>query len=96
MVEASISLPVIILVVMLMLRLFTFYLEILNTGIKAHEEALERWNEPGKLRIETVTKARRVSLVKGGILLSGVGKDLSCKMYLFNEDEIVRMGEINA
>ena len=41
MVEAAISLPVIIITAMLLIRLFVFYLDILTTGIKEHREALE-------------------------------------------------------
>lgn len=96
MVEASISLPVIILVVMLMLRLFTFYLEILNTGIKEHEKAVENWRSFDKPYIDTFRRTKKVSMLKGGILLGDVGKNMELKAYLFNEDMLVRMGEINA
>ena len=41
MVEAAISLPLIIITAMLLVRMFVFYLDILTTGIKAHREALE-------------------------------------------------------
>ena len=41
MVEAAISLPLIIITAMLMIRLFVFYLDILTTGIKEHREAMK-------------------------------------------------------
>ena len=41
MVEAAISLPLILITAMLLIRMFVFYLDILTTGIKEHREALE-------------------------------------------------------
>ena len=39
MIEAAISLPLIILTAMLLIRMFVFYLDILTAGIKEHREA---------------------------------------------------------
>ena len=40
MIEAAISLPLIILTAMLLIRMFVFYLDILTTGIREHRKAL--------------------------------------------------------
>ena len=95
MVEAGISLPVIILMVMLMLRLFTFYLEILNTGIKSHEEAIEGWMHFNKPYVVVDEKKKKVFMLRGGLLLRNVSKEIRTRSYLFNEDLMVRAVEMN-
>lgn len=94
MVEASISVPIIILAVMLLLRLFCFYLEIITTSIKAHEEALEAWDAysgNGMKRYEATSKAE---MIKGGLLGFDLEKKIVTKEYLLNEDNMVRLREV--
>ena len=40
MVEAAISLPLILITAMLLIRMFVFYMDILTTGIREHRAAL--------------------------------------------------------
>lgn len=94
MVEAGISLPVILLAAMLLLRMFIFYLEILTTGIAEHREAMELQDSYRGAFIRTYTDDRRVRMLKGGLLRIDVGKDLETRAYMINEDILVRSGEI--
>ncbi len=94
MVEAAISLPVIILAAMLMLRLFTFYLEILTTGIHEHREAMEAQDSYSGVFLKTHHDSKEVRMLHGGLLLTDVSKRLETKAYLINEDVLVRSGEI--
>lgn len=90
MVEGAISLPLIILTAMLMVRMFTFYLEILNTSVACHVEALERWDSYGGIGMQIYKNSEEVKLLKGGVLLFDVGKEINTKLYMLNEDLIVR------
>lgn len=94
MVEAAIIYPVIIMAVMLMLRLFTFYLEILNTGIKSHEKAMSVLNKTDRKVIEKYEDDKTVKLLPGGILFTAADKKIRTRAYIFNEDVIVRAGEV--
>ena len=94
MVEAAISLPVIILAAMLMLRLLTFYLEILTAGISEHKEALSAQDSYNGAFIRTYRDSREINMLHGGLLLMDVSKKLETKAYLINEDMLVRSGEI--
>ena len=94
MVEAAISLPVIILAAMLMLRLFTFYLEILTAGISEHKEAMEAQDSYRGVAMKTYHDSKDVVMLRGGLLLANVSKKIETKAYLTNEDLLVRSGEI--
>lgn len=89
-VEASIVMPLIILIIILMLRVLVFYLEIINMGVKEHEEAFSRWDESEAAVIEIYETEESVSLLPGGILESEFGKTLQVKAYFLNEDAFVR------
>ena len=94
MTEAAISLPLIILASMLMLRMFVFYLDILNTGISEHRKALEMQDSYRGVFIRTYEEEKQVELLKGGLLAKNAVKRLKTKAYLINEDILVRSGEI--
>lgn len=94
MVEAAIALPIIILAIMLLIRLFTFYLQILNTGIKEHEKALEAWDKYSGKTMKVYESIEDVEMVKGGLLGFDVHKRINSKAYFFNEDVLVRAGEL--
>lgn len=94
MVEAAISLPIIILAAMLMLRMFTFYLEILTTGISEHKEAMEAQDSYSGAFLRTYRDTKIVKMLHGGLLLIDVSKKTETKAYMINEDILVRTGEI--
>lgn len=94
MVEAAVSLPVILLTAMLMIRLLVFYLEILTAGIDEHREALAAQDAYNGALMRTYEDERRVDMLSGGILKRGVSKRIEVKAYLINEDFLVRSGEI--
>lgn len=93
MIEAALSLPLILITVMLLVRLFVFYLDILTTGIKEHREALEAQDSYKGAVIRTYETTEEVIMMKGGILKDYVSKKLDVKAYLINEDFLVRSGE---
>lgn len=94
MVEAAIALPVIILAAMLMLRLFTFYLEILTTGISEHREAMAAQDSYSGASIKTYRDSEEIKMLHGGLLMIDVSKEVEIKAYMINEDLLVRTGEI--
>jgi len=93
MVEAAISLPVIIITAMLMIRLFVFYLDILTAGIKAHREAMEAQDAYRGVMLRTYEAAEEVTLLRGGVLRNNVSKRIDVKAFLINEDFLVKSGE---
>ena len=93
MVEAAISLPLIIITAMLLVRTFVFYLDILSSGIKAHREALEAQDAYKGVMIRTRETEEKVTLLSGGVLRSNAVKEIKVKTYLINEDFLVRSGE---
>lgn len=94
MVEAAVSLPIIILAAMLLIRLFVFYLEILTTGIEKHKEVMEKQDAYRGAFIRTHSDEEEISLLRGGLLIMDVSKRLETKAYMINEDMLVRSGEI--
>lgn len=94
MVEAAISLPIIILAAMLMLRMFTFYLEILTTGIKEHREAMKAQDSYRGVFLRTYRDDEEIKMLHGGLLMIDVSKRTETKAYMINEDVLVRSGEI--
>lgn len=94
MVEAAISLPLIILTAMLMVRMFTFYIEILTTGIEEHRAALERQDVYRGAAMRTYSSEKEIYLLSGGVLMTDVSKRLDTRAYLINEDLLVRSGMI--
>ena len=93
MVEAAIVYPILIIACMLMIRLFTFYLEILNTGIADHMKALEAWDSYSGAGFRTYTDVSEVKMIRGGLLVRDVSKRIETKAYMLNEDLMVRAGE---
>ena len=94
MIEAAISIPLIILTAMLLIRLFVFYLDILTTGIEEHRKALEAQDSYKGSVMRTYEEETDVDMLKGGILQKDVSKRIKVKAYLINEDLLVRSGEI--
>lgn len=94
MIEAAISIPLIILTAMLMIRLFVFYLDILTTGIKEHRKALEAQDSYKGAVMRAYEERAYVDLLEGGVLQRDVSKRIEVKAYLINEDLLVRSGEI--
>lgn len=94
MVEGAISLPLIILTAMLLLRTFTFYLEILNTSVSEHLYALEKTDEYRGSGFQVYKNTKDVSMLRGGISKFDVKKEIYTKCYMLNEDLMVRAGEV--
>ena len=93
MAEAAISLPLVILTAVLLIRVFTFYLEILNTSIAEHMEALDRWDNYSGIGMQVYKNTEDVSLLRGGVLLFDAKKEINTKAYMLNEDLMVRASD---
>ena len=94
MVEGAISLPLVILTAMLLLRTFTFYLEILSTSVGEHMDALEKQDDYRGTGLRVYVDSEEVKLLKGGVLLFDVSKEINTKCYMLNEDLMVRSIEV--
>ena len=94
MVEAAVSLPIIILAAMLLIRLFVFYLEILTTGIERHKAVMEEQDAYRGAFIRTYRDEEYISMLRGGLLRMDVHKRIEIKAYMINEDILVRSGEM--
>ena len=93
MVEAAVAMPVLILTAMLLLRLFTFYLEILNAGISEHLTALEAWDNYAGAGFRKYSSVREVSMLRGVLLHMDLVKEIDTGSYMINEDVLVRAGD---
>jgi hypothetical protein len=93
-VEAALIMPVIILTSMLLLRTFTFYLEILSTGISEHMTALEASDEYRGAGVRRYNAEKEVKMLRGGLLRFDLTKRISTRSYMINEDLLVRAGEV--
>lgn len=94
MVEASITMPIIILTTILLLRVFTFYLEILDTSIKSHEKAIAASTNDEEGRMKLYKKNFEVIMMRTGVLKFDLKKNIETKIYIYSEDEIIRAGEL--
>ncbi len=94
MIEAAVTLPLLILTAMLLLRVFTFYLEILSTGITEHMTALEAWDNYRGIGVRKYTSHREIKMIRGGILNFDLVKSIDTDSNLLNEDNLVRAGEL--
>ena len=92
--EAAVIMPLIILTSMLLLRTFTFYLEILSTGISEHMRALEACDGYRGAGVRKYSTEKEIRMLKGGLLKIDLTKRIDTSSYMINEDLLVRAGEI--
>lgn len=92
MAEAAIVLPVVILTVMLLLRVFVFYLQILDKSFCEHKEAMKAWDSYRGAGLKQYSDSTDVYLLRGGILRKTLSKRIDTRVYLINEDLLVRAG----
>lgn len=90
MVEASIVLPLVILVAMLLIRVMVFYMEILCAGVRLHGNTIAEQTDRLDITIKRNVREDRVDLAPGGVLRHSPGKDLKAEWYLINFDQQVR------
>ncbi len=94
MTEAAITMPLMILTAMLLIRVFTFYLEILSAGISEHMTALEAWDSYRGIGVRKYSSQREVRMLKGGVLKIDLVKTIDTRSCLLNEDNLVRAGDL--
>lgn len=89
-VEASVALPIIILTVLLLVRIFAFYLEILVTGIKEHEIVYDKWKTYEDKGVTKYSREVEIKMMRGGILGFDLVRTLEVSTHLCNEDLLAR------
>ena len=92
--EAAVIMPLIILTSMLLLRTFTFYLEILSTGINEHMTALQASDNYRGAGVKKYNAEKEIKMLKGGVLHIDLTKKINTSSYMINEDLLVRAGDI--
>ena len=93
MVEASIVLPIIILVIMLLIRLCTFYLECLITQTNMHRKMLSKWDSTRSPVIKTLNDSRDINYANLGLAEGLIRKTIDVKGFTLCEDKFVRVGD---
>lgn len=89
-VEAAIVIPIITGVVMLILHLFVFYLNILATGARAHQEAWKKWTESEAIIVNVNRRIAKTQMLSKGMLDFLPENEREILFYDLNEDRIVR------
>ncbi len=67
MIEAGIAMPIVILAAVLLVRVFTFYIEILTTGVDEHLKALERIDNSSGYSFKKYEATKEIHMMKGGL-----------------------------
>ena len=93
MVEASIVLPIIILVIMLLVRLCTFYLECLITQTNMHRKMLVKWDNTNSPVVKTISDIRDINYANLGLAEGLIRKSVEVKGFSVCEDKFVRVGD---
>ena len=93
MVEASIVLPIIILVIMLLIRLCTFYLECLITQTNMHRKMLSKWDSTKSPVVKALNDSRDINYANLGLAEGLIRKTIEVKGFVVSEDKLVRVGD---
>lgn len=92
-IEASIVLPIIILVIMLLIRLCTFYLECLITQANMHHKMLSKWDSTSSPVVKTINDYRDINYANFGLAEGLIRKTVEVKGFAVREDKFVRVGD---
>lgn len=92
MVEASIVLPIVILVIMLLIRLCTFYLECLISQTNLHYQMLKKWDLCKSPIIRTIENEKEINYMNKGLAEGLLRKNIKARAYSICEDSLVRIG----
>lgn len=93
MVEASIVLPIIILVIMLLVRLCTFYLECLIAQTNMHRKMLVKWDNTNSPIVKTISETRDINYANLGLAEGLIRKSVEVKGFSVCEEKFVRVGD---
>ncbi|NLY82079.1 MAG: hypothetical protein GX078_04815 [Clostridiales bacterium] len=89
-IEASITMPIIILVTMMLIKLTVFFYDILSTRVDLHQELINQSKEFDKCYVKVIEDQRDLSLMSGvGISVKIYGKE-----HVFSEGKIVMAGDL--
>lgn len=91
-VEASIVLPIIILVIILLIRLCTFYLECLISQTNLHSQMLDKWDASRSPIVKSFDERKNVNYMNKGLAEDMLNKTIEAKAYSICEDNLVRAG----
>ena len=90
MVEASIVLPIIILV---LIRLCTFYLECLIAQTNMHRKMLSKWDSTKSPVVKALNDSRDINYANLGLAEGLIRKTIEVKGFTLCEDKFVRVGD---
>ena len=93
MVEASIVLPIIILVIMLLVRLCTFYLECLIAQTNMHRKMLVKWDKTNSPIVKTISETKDINYANLGLAEGLIRKSVEVKGFSVCEEKFVRVGD---
>ncbi|MBK5253643.1 MAG: hypothetical protein JJE03_04135 [Peptostreptococcaceae bacterium] len=89
-IEASITMPIIILITMLLIRLTVFFYDVLNTGVELHQELINQSKEFDKCYVKVIEEERDLALLSEiGINIKVYGKE-----HIFSEGKVVMAGDL--
>ena len=86
--------PIIVLAIVLLIRLFTFYLGILTAGVNVHETTIEMAKNYAGVAGKNYNTEKTVEMFKGGLLSKNLKKSINVECYFLNEDYLVRGSEL--
>lgn len=89
-VEASITMPIIILVTMLLIKLTVFFYDVLNTRVNLHQELINQSKEFDKCYVKIIEDQRDLALIS----LVGISVKVYGKEHVFSEGKIVMAGDL--
>lgn len=93
MVEASIVLPIIILVIMLLVRLCTFYLECLIAQTNMHRKMLVKWDKTNSPIVKTISETKDINYANLGLAEGLIRKSVEVEGFSVCEEKFVRVGD---
>lgn len=92
MIEATLVIPVVILVIVTLLTLLTYFYSCLNDQISLHKEVLGKLNDYDRT-IGILEEKRETSLKTQGLISNIMRKECTAKVTYMRESVIIRTGD---
>ncbi len=94
MIEASITVPLIIIITFLLIRLTIFYYEIMNTRVEMHENIMEDALATDELVGEAIEKNEKICLIDNEYLNKIFEFNVYSTYHVFSETNLVMVGDM--
>lgn len=92
-VEAAMVLPILILTILSLILLIVYYFSCLNTQVDLHRQMIKDAMYCETI-FETKTKKEETSSEIGGIISMIMNKEIEGRVYMINEANLIRLGEM--